>query len=110
MAQTEPKLSAPDYMLQGGSDASNTDPFANQPPAGQQWGELSSTRYVHSGARPETRSRDLFDRSALGRTLDYVSGNPIRAPDGASKIRRGSGLKRQRAIHLILIAGSSGDW
>lgn len=39
MAHTAPKLTAPgiDYMLQGGSDASNTDPFASQPPAGQQW-------------------------------------------------------------------------
>jgi hypothetical protein len=25
------------YMLQGGSDASNTDPFAGEPAAGQQW-------------------------------------------------------------------------
>jgi len=39
MAHTAPQLTAPgiDYMLQGGSDASNTDPFASQPPAGQQW-------------------------------------------------------------------------
>jgi hypothetical protein len=25
------------YMLQGGSDASNTDPFAEEPPAGHRW-------------------------------------------------------------------------
>jgi hypothetical protein len=39
MAHTAPKLTAVgiDYGLQGGSDASNTDPFASQPPAGQQW-------------------------------------------------------------------------
>ena len=39
MTKTEPKLTAPgiSYMLQGGSDASNSDPFATQPPAGSQW-------------------------------------------------------------------------
>jgi len=39
MMKTEPKLSAPglSYMLQGGSDASNADPFATQPPAGAHW-------------------------------------------------------------------------
>jgi hypothetical protein len=37
--KTEPKLTAPGiaYMLQGGSAASNTDPFATAPPAGAQW-------------------------------------------------------------------------
>jgi hypothetical protein len=39
LTKTEPKLTAPGiaYMLQGGSDASNTDPFATAPPAGAQW-------------------------------------------------------------------------
>jgi hypothetical protein len=39
MSHTAPKLTAPgiDYMLQGGSDASNTDPFASQPLPGAQW-------------------------------------------------------------------------
>jgi hypothetical protein len=39
MSKTEPKITAPGigYMLQGGSHASNTDPFATEPPAGQQW-------------------------------------------------------------------------
>jgi hypothetical protein len=39
MTKTEPKLTAPGfaYMLQGGSDASNSDPFATTPPAGAQW-------------------------------------------------------------------------
>ena len=39
MMKTEPKLTALglSYMLQGGSDANNTDPFASQPPAGAQW-------------------------------------------------------------------------
>jgi len=39
MNKTEPKIAAPGfaYMLQGGSDASNTDPFAAEPPAGEKW-------------------------------------------------------------------------
>ena len=39
MAHRPPHLTAPgiDYMLQGGSDASNTDPFASQPAAGEKW-------------------------------------------------------------------------
>ena len=39
MTKTELKLTAPglSYMLQGGSDASNTDPFATQPAAGAHW-------------------------------------------------------------------------
>ncbi|HSX82806.1 MAG TPA: hypothetical protein VLQ80_30125 [Candidatus Saccharimonadia bacterium] len=39
MMKTEPKLTAPglSYMLQGGSDASNADPFATQPPSGAHW-------------------------------------------------------------------------
>jgi hypothetical protein len=34
-----PKITAPGlgYMLQGGSDASNTDPFATKPAAGEDW-------------------------------------------------------------------------
>jgi len=39
MNGTTPHLTQPGiaYMLQGGSDASNTDPFAMEPPAGQGW-------------------------------------------------------------------------
>jgi len=39
MNKTEPKITAPGiaYMLQGGSDASYTDPFAGEPPAGEKW-------------------------------------------------------------------------
>ena len=39
MGKKEPKLTQPGigYMLQGGSTASNTDPFAKKPLAGQQW-------------------------------------------------------------------------
>lgn len=39
MTQTAPALPAPglSYMLAGGSDASNTDPFATEPPEGADW-------------------------------------------------------------------------
>jgi hypothetical protein len=47
MTKTEPKLTAPGiaYMLQGGSDASNTDPFATAPPAGAQWLTASTNSF-----------------------------------------------------------------
>ncbi len=36
---TEPNITQPgiSYMLQGGSEASNTDPFAMKPPKGEEW-------------------------------------------------------------------------
>ncbi len=39
MGKKEPKLTQPGigYMLQGGSTASNTDPFAKKPVAGEKW-------------------------------------------------------------------------
>jgi hypothetical protein len=39
MSKKEPKLTAPGigYMLQGGGSASNTDPFAKKPVAGETW-------------------------------------------------------------------------
>jgi len=39
MTKKEPKITAPGigYMLQGGSDASNTDPFATKPAPGEKW-------------------------------------------------------------------------
>ena len=39
VAGEEPKVTVPGfaYMLQGGSDASNTDPLATEPAAGEEW-------------------------------------------------------------------------
>jgi hypothetical protein len=39
MSKKEPRLTGPGigYMLQGGGSASNTDPFAKKPPAGETW-------------------------------------------------------------------------
>ncbi len=46
LSGTEPKTTSPGiaYMLQGGSDASNTDPFATEPPEGEEW--LSSGPHI----------------------------------------------------------------
>ena len=43
---TDPNIKQPGiaYMLQGGSDASNTDPFAMKPKEGEQW--LSAPPHV----------------------------------------------------------------
>jgi hypothetical protein len=39
VAQTDPNVTSPGliYMLAGGSDPSNTDPFATEPAAGEEW-------------------------------------------------------------------------
>ena len=61
IAGEEPNITAPGlaYMLQGGSDASNTDPFATEPAEGEEWmtspphvmmilpGELDQTVFSH---------------------------------------------------------------
>jgi hypothetical protein len=46
LSGTEPKTTSAGiaYMLQGGSDASNTDPFATKPPEGEEW--LSSGPHI----------------------------------------------------------------
>jgi hypothetical protein len=66
MSGTEPNITSPGvaYMLQGGSDASNTDPLAMKPPKGEEWlntgphimllvpGKVDASRYPtepHSG-------------------------------------------------------------
>jgi hypothetical protein len=66
MTQAEPNITTPGiaYMLQGGSDASSTDPFAMKPAEGEEWletgphlmivvpGKLDTTRFStdhHSG-------------------------------------------------------------
>ncbi len=46
VAREEPKITAPGfaYMLQGGSDGSNTDPFATGPAEGEEW--ISSPAHI----------------------------------------------------------------
>lgn len=58
-AGTEPDITAPGfaYMLQGGSDASNTDPFAMEPPEGEDW--VFSAPHVML-IFPEPLDTDLF--------------------------------------------------
>jgi len=67
-AGTEPDITTPGlaYMLQGGSDASNTDPFAMEPPEGEDW--VLSPPHVML-IFPEPLDTDLF-------TTDPDSGGP----------------------------------
>jgi hypothetical protein len=67
-AQTEPQTTVPGlaYMLQGGSDASNTDPFATEPAAGNEW--MNSPAHVML-LLPE-------DLAASGFSPDYQTGGP----------------------------------
>jgi hypothetical protein len=67
-AQTEPKTTVPGlaYMLQGGSDASNNDPFATEPDAGNEW--MNSPAHVML-----LLPGDLVES---GFSPDYESGGP----------------------------------
>ncbi len=53
MTKQEPKLTAPGigYMLQGGGSASNTDPYATKPAAGEKWMKESPHVMVFPTAR-----------------------------------------------------------
>lgn len=68
MTKKEPKLAQVGlgYMLQGGSDPSNTDPFAEKPAAGEDW--VSAPAHIMIFP-----SSDL-DPAVYG--TDYKSGNP----------------------------------
>ncbi|MDQ3223940.1 MAG: hypothetical protein M3Q75_10800, partial [Gemmatimonadota bacterium] len=54
------------YMLQGGSDASNTDPFATEPAAGEEW--------VNSGPHVMLLLPGELDLSVY--STDHDSGGP----------------------------------
>jgi hypothetical protein len=65
---TDPNIKEPGiaYMLQGGSDASNTDPFAMEPKDGEQW--------VSAPAHFMLIVPGKLDRSLF--TTDHHSGEP----------------------------------
>ncbi len=65
---TDPNIEAPGiaYMLQGGSDASNTDPFAMKPKEGEEW--VSAPAHIMLIV-PGELDRTLF-------TTDHHSGEP----------------------------------
>jgi hypothetical protein len=67
-AGEEPKVTKPGlaYMLQGGSDASNTDPFATEPEPGNEW--------MNSPAHVMLLMPD--DLAALGFSSDHTTGGP----------------------------------
>jgi hypothetical protein len=68
IAGEEPNVTAPGfaYMLQGGSDPSNTDPFATEPAAGEDW--------VTSPAHIMLIVPEELDQSAF--STDHESGLP----------------------------------
>lgn len=69
LAGEEPNVTVPGiaYMLQGGSDASNTDPFATEPAAGEEW--VSSPPHVML-LMPEELDQTVF-------STDHDSGEPF---------------------------------
>jgi hypothetical protein len=69
VAGEEPNTTVPGlaYMLQGGSDASNTDPFAAEPPEGEEW--VSSPPHVMLLLPGE------LDQSVF--STDHASGGPF---------------------------------
>ena len=69
LAQEEPMTTAPGlaYMLLGGSDASNTDPFAMEPAEGDEW--VSSPPHVML-IMPDELDQDVF-------STDHASGGPF---------------------------------
>ena len=69
VAQEEPNVTVPGlaYMLQGASDASNTDPFATEPAAGEEW--------VNSGPHLMLLLPGDLDQSAF--STDHHSGEPF---------------------------------
>ena len=68
MSQKEPALTQAGiaYMLQGGSDPSNTDPFAIEPAPGQDW----LTAPAHLMIFPSGK----LDAAVYG--TDHTTGNP----------------------------------
>ncbi|MBL8128579.1 MAG: hypothetical protein JNM64_13145 [Chloroflexia bacterium] len=68
VAHEEPDITAPGfaYMLQGGDDGSNTDPFATEPVAGEEW--------VSSPAHVMLLMPGDLDPSII--TTDHHSGHP----------------------------------
>lgn len=68
MKHQTPRVTAPGlaYMLKGGADASNTDPFAQQPDSGQDW--------VHSGPHVMVIVPD--PKTLKGMSTDPENGGP----------------------------------
>ena len=58
------------YMLSGGSDASNTDPYATGPEEGNEW--ITTPAHIMVIMPGEIDQSRLLHRSALRWTLDHV--------------------------------------
>jgi len=78
------------YMLKGGTDASNTDPYATQPTTSNNWLQ-TGPHVISEGCRS----------GYLG-PLHHVVWHPLSAPDGASGVR-GSVQSSRRGSPLPII-------
>ena len=78
LAGEEPAPAVPGfaYMLQGGSDASNTDPLATAPAAGEEW--VSSGPHIML-LMPGELDQRVLDRSRLRWPVHHVGRHPLRA-------------------------------
>ena len=58
------------YMLKGGSDASNDDPFASEPPTGKKW--VQTGPHVMIGGPGITKTLDSYTTSADDTRRPYI--------------------------------------
>jgi hypothetical protein len=73
------------YMLQGGSDASNDDPFATKPPQGQKWVTTGPHVMMVGMAgmprwRPDTPRRSPWHRAGFTRDRRRQPNRPLHGP------------------------------
>ena len=96
MAGEDPELDGPGvgYMLAGGSDPSNTDPFAMEPAAGEEW--VSTPPHMMILAPGGFDAESLRNRTQAGRTLHHVGRHALRASHGpgCAHDQRGDGRRR----------------
>src|SRR5262245_52982102 len=93
----KPTLPGIGYMLQGGSTASNADPFATTPAPGDKWmKEQPHVMVIVPGKLDPT-----------ARALDHVGRNALRTPDGSDQIAPGRRSRElgnhlgHEALHLL---------
>ncbi len=72
------------YMLAGGSDASNTDPYASGPTADNHW--IATGPHVMMVGAKGAPGLSARCRSGYQRALRHVAGHALRAPDAAGAL------------------------
>jgi len=86
------------YMLKGGSDASNDDPFASEPPAGEQW--VQTGPHVMIGGPGIVKMLDSYPTSADNTRKPYVmfGGDALRTPGNREQSGHKAARLRARLI------------